>query len=106
MQLIRPCFYFILLLACTSCASYNFSKRVVQQGNLLTPKTVNRLKIGMSKQEVAILLGTSLLSPLFNDDRWDYAYTRRVAAASNSIRRVSIYFAHDRVIKIISEQNN
>jgi outer membrane protein assembly factor BamE len=102
MQFIRPCSYLLLALLCTSCTTYNFSKRVVQQGNLLTPKTVQRLKIGMSKQDVAILLGTSLISPLFNDNRWDYAYTRRIGATSNTTRHLSLYFSHDQLVKIES----
>ena len=100
MQLIRPIGYLLLALLTTSCTTYNLSKRVVQQGNLLTSTTVKRLKIGMSKQDVAILIGTSLISPLFNDNHWDYAYTRRVGATSNSARHLSLYFAHDKLIKI------
>ena len=90
----------ILLLALTSCSSYDFSKRIVQQGNLLSPTTVNRLAIGMSKEDVAILMGTSLLSPRFNNNRWDYAYTRRVGSTSNTVRHASLYFVNNRLSKI------
>jgi len=100
MQLIRTCFYLSIVLFATSCSTYNLSKRVIQQGNLITSNTLKRLKIGMSKQEVAILMGTSLISPLFNDERWDYAYTRRVGASSNTSRHLSLYFAQNRLIKI------
>ena len=83
-----------------NCANYDFSRRIVQQGNILSPAVVNRLSIGMTKEDVAILLGTSLLSPTFNNNRWDYAYTRRKGAESNNIRHVSLYFSNNRLVRI------
>lgn len=70
----------------TQCMSYDFSRRIVQQGNLLPQDKIERLKVGMSKEDTAILMGTSLLSPLFNNDRWDYAYTWRRGSGSTEIR--------------------
>ena len=84
----------------SQCASYDFSRRVVQQGNLLQRPTVERLKLGMSKDDVAILMGTSLLSPIFNDDRWDYAYTWRRGSGATTVRNVSLYFTHGRLSRI------
>lgn len=92
----------ILVLSLTSCASYDFSRRIIQQGNLLSPNVVNRLHIGMSKQDTAILLGTSLLSPTFYNDRWDYAYTRRKGSSSNTVRHLSLYFSNDKLVRIES----
>ena len=88
------------LLSLVCCTTYDFSRRIVQQGNLLAPKTVDKLTLGMSKQDVAILMGTSLLSPMFNNNRWDYAYTRRKGSTSNTVRHISLYFSHDRLSKI------
>lgn len=94
----------ILLLLClctlTQCASYDFSRRVTQQGNLLPYSKVERLKHGMSKQEVAILMGTSLLSPMFNNNRWDYAYTWKKGNGPLEVRNVILYFSQDRLAKI------
>jgi len=90
----------LLVLSLTHCSSYDFSRRIVQQGNLLPEKKIKQLKPGMSKEEVAIFMGTSLLSPTFNNDRWDYAYTWRKGNHSNQIRHVSLYFSNNRVTKI------
>ena len=84
----------------TSCSLYDFSRRVVQQGNLLQQPVVDRLKIGMSKENTAILLGHSLLSPDFNNDRWDYAYTWRKGSGPLKVRNLSLYFAHDSLVRI------
>ncbi len=90
----------LMILSLTHCASYDFSRRIVQQGNLLPEQKIKQLKLGMSKEEVAIFMGTSLLSPTFNHDRWDYAYTWRKGNHSNQIRHLSVYFSNNHVTKI------
>lgn len=89
-----------LALTLTHCASFNFSRRVVQQGNLLPREKIERLKIGMSKNDAAILMGTSLLSPTFNNNRWDYAYTWRKGNGAMEIRNLSLYFSHNTLSRI------
>ncbi|HAT3858157.1 TPA: outer membrane protein assembly factor BamE [Legionella pneumophila] len=91
---------FILTLTLTQCASYDFSRRITQQGNLLPQSKIARLKIGMSKNDVAILMGTSLMSPTFNNDRWDYAYTWRRGKGNLEIRNVVLYFSRGSLVKI------
>ena len=100
MKLIKTIGLISLVLTLTQCASYDYSKRIVQQGNLLPAKKLKVLHHGMSKEEVATLMGTSLMSPMFNNDRWDYAYTWRKGSGANKIKRVSIYFSNNRVVRI------
>lgn len=89
-----------LTLFLTNCMSYDFARRIVQQGNLLPQEKLARLKIGMSKDDAAILMGTSLLSPTFNNNRWDYAYSLRKGNGPTTIRHVSLYFTQDRLAQI------
>lgn len=93
-------FTIALTLTLTHCASYDFSRRVVEQGNLLPQNKIDRLKIGMSKNDVAILMGTSLLNPIVDPNRWDYSYTHRKGSGTLYVRSLSLYFAHDRLIRI------
>lgn len=90
----------LFTLSLTQCVSYDFSRRIVQQGNLLPQSKIERLKVGMSKSDVAILMGTSMLSPTFNNDRWDYAYTWRRGSGALEIRHVTVYFSHDSIKRI------
>jgi outer membrane protein assembly factor BamE len=90
----------LLSLSLTQCVSYDFSHRIVQQGNLIPASKIERLKIGMSKEDVAILMGTSLISPMFNNDRWDYAYTWRRGSGSTETRYALLYFSHGAVARI------
>lgn len=96
----------VFTLTLTQCTSFDLSRRVVQQGNLLPKATLDRLKIGMSKNEVAILLGTSLLSPVFNHDRWDYAYTWRRGHGPITMSTLSLYFHNDRLTRIERDELN
>jgi outer membrane protein assembly factor BamE len=61
---------------------------------------VAKLKVGMTREDAAILLGTSLLSPTFNNNRWDYAYTWRRGTGRLIIKNVSLYFSGDRLARI------
>lgn len=89
-----------LLLSLTHCSSYDFSRRIIQQGNLLPAAKVAQLKPGLSKEDVAILMGSSLLKPPFEHDRWDYAFSWRRGNGSTKIKHLVIYFKNNRIIQI------
>jgi len=98
MQMKTTLILFTILLS--SCTSYNFSRITIQQGNLLTAEKIEHLKLGTSKADAALIMGTSLINPLFNQDRWDYAYTWQNRSGDMKIRTVILYFKNDKLIKI------
>ncbi len=100
MRIITLLFSIIITLTLTQCVSYDFSRRITQQGNLLSQEKIARLKIGMSKEDAAILMGTSIMSPTFNNDRWDYAYTWRRGSGPMEIRNASLYFVRGSLARI------
>lgn len=101
MRIITLLFSIIIVsLTLTQCTSYDFSRRIAQQGNLLPQDKISRLRIGMSKDDVAILMGTSIISPTFNNDRWDYAYTWRKGSGPIEIRHVSLYFSRGSLARV------
>ncbi|MDA3914029.1 outer membrane protein assembly factor BamE [Oleiagrimonas sp.] len=67
-------------------------KPAVQQGNLLQKKTVDKLKIGMTKRQVAVLLGTPAITSPFNHDRWDYVNTMYMQGHKPTIHAMTLYF--------------
>lgn len=90
----------LITLGLTQCVSYDFSRRVAQQGNLIPQEKIDRLKTGMSKEDVAILMGSSLISPTFNNDRWDYAYTWRKGSGPITMRNAVLYFSKETLVRI------
>lgn len=47
----------------------------VQQGNVLTARELQGLKLGMTKEQVSFLLGSPPIRDPFHRDRWDYYYS-------------------------------
>ena len=67
----------------------------VQQGNLITLRQVEAVKTGMSRDEVASLLGVPIATSAFHTNRWDYAFTRSPAGHLVEARRFAVYFDAD-----------
>lgn len=49
----------------------------IQQGNIINNSDLREIRYGMSKQEVLFILGTPMVIDPFNEQRWDYFYSRR-----------------------------
>jgi outer membrane protein assembly factor BamE len=49
----------------------------IQQGNPLSLETLDKVKLGMDRDQVRYILGTPLLTDPFHQDRWDYYYSMR-----------------------------
>jgi outer membrane protein assembly factor BamE len=73
----------------------------VQQGNLVTQESVDKLKPGMTKSEVKMILGTPLLNDVFHQNEWDYYFSnsRRGRVASQP-SRLTVRFKDDKLASI------
>ena len=49
-----------------------FYHQPVQQGNVLEQEDIDLLKPGMSKRQVALIIGTPAIVSPFHHDRWEY----------------------------------
>lgn len=96
----RLIFPLLLTLTLTHCLSYDLSRRITQQGNLLPATKIAQLKVGMSKSEVTQLMGSSLVYSTFDPERVDYAYTWREGTSPLHIRYVTLTFKHGNVVRI------
>lgn len=93
----------IVLLAVLAggCTNVHFPYVInVQQGNVVTPEMVAKLKPGMSRAQVRFILGTPLTSDLFRTDRWDYVYEFHKAGVLKEKRRVSVFFKGDSLERV------
>ncbi len=69
----------------------------VQQGNVITQSMVDKLKPGMTRSQVAFIMGEPVMRNSFNDDRWDYVYTLELPGVFSTSQRVSLYFVDDQL---------
>ncbi len=80
-----------------SCSVY---KMDIQQGNSISNETVSQLKKGMSKSEVASLLGNPLLQDNFRSNRWDYIYYTGRGRTSSKQQSLTLIFANEQLIQV------
>lgn len=64
----------------------------IDQGNVIEKEEVARVHIGMSKEEVLSVLGTSILHNAFDDNHWIYAYTNQVSGEKITVKRIELKF--------------
>lgn len=69
----------------------------IQQGNAVTDAMVSQLQPGMSKRQVAYVMGTPLIQDAFHKDRWDYLYTLSTEGEERESRRITLYFDKDQL---------
>lgn len=84
----------------TSCALPRLHRVTVQQGNVITQEMVDQLKPGMTREQVAFVMGQPVVRNAFDDTRWDYVYTIDVPGSFESRLLVSLYFTGDELARI------
>ncbi len=72
----------------------------IQQGNLISDEQIASLQKGMSREQVIRVIGEPVMESPFNQDRWDYSYTRGEAGEHVTASNLVIYFEKDQVSRI------
>ncbi len=70
------------------------------QGNYVTREMLDKVTVGMNREQVRFTLGSPLLNPLFRPDRWDYVFRYLYPSGRAELRRVVILFKDDKVVSI------
>ena len=94
--------FFLLLLSSCGRVTGPFSvyKMDIRQGNFVTTEMREKLKLGMSRQQVRYVLGTPMVNDAFHDNRWDYVYLLEHRGERVEQQRLTIYFEEDELVKI------
>jgi len=58
---------------------------------------IDRLKPGMSKNQVIFVLGNPVLEDTLTKERWDYVYTIQISGEKLNKQILSIYFEKDKL---------
>lgn len=72
----------------------------VQQGNFVSQDMIDKLKPGMSRNQVRFALGTPLIADPFHPDRWDYVYVLEKQGRVVEERRIAVVFKGDELLRI------
>ena len=76
----------------------------VVQGNFVSKEQVDLLKAGMSRQQVREILGTSLLTDVFHNERWDYVFTIRRQGVEPQQRRLTLFFNGEQLDRFTGDE--
>ena len=84
---------FLLTSSCTNGLNALKLYRVpVQQGNIVTQEMIDKIKPGMTKSQVAFVLGEPVLKDPFNDSKWIYIYSIEVPGLFTQKTRTTLFF--------------
>ncbi len=72
----------------------------VNQGNLMEQEMVDALKPGMTKRQVALVLGTPSIASPFDQDRWDYASSFSRRGRAPEVKNLTLYFENSVLIRM------
>jgi outer membrane protein assembly factor BamE len=75
-------------------------KMDIRQGNYVTAEMREKLKLGMSRQQVRYVLGTPMISDPFHADRWDYVYLLEHRGKLTEEKRLTLFFEGDSLARI------
>lgn len=80
---------------CVACSLPRVYKLSVQQGNVITQEMIDGLKPGMTREQVAYVMGEPVVRNPFDESRWDYVYTLRVPGYLDETVKMSLFFEDD-----------
>jgi outer membrane protein assembly factor BamE len=86
-----------LLTACSTLQFPGVYKITVEQGNVITQEMIDKLKPGMTTEQVEFVMGTPLIKDTFNPQRWDYLYSISKRGAEPEQHRISIFFKNEKL---------
>lgn len=88
------------LAACSTLHFPGVHRIIVQQGNVVTRTMIDKLKPGMSKNQVRYVMGNAVMENPFDANRWDYIYTADIRGQDYIERRLSIFFEDGRMVSM------
>ena len=79
--------------------SFGVYKLDINQGNYISQDMVDKLRVGQTRQQVKLVMGSPLIESVFRNDRWDYSYMFIRQGRTLEQRNFTIYFVDDKVAR-------
>lgn len=94
----RVLFLSLLFLGLSGCQL--IYKLPTRQGNVIEQKDLDKLKPGMTRDQVKFVMGTPLAATPFRADRWDYVGYYKSPRGAITQRTVSVFFDGDKLARL------
>lgn len=72
----------------------------ISQGNYIEQKQIDRLRAGMTREQVQYVLGTPMLRDSFDPDTWLYVYYFKSGWQNAEQKELKVHFQQDRLVKL------
>ena len=92
----------LLLLGLSGCSIVY--KLPTRQGNVIQQDQLDKVQIGMTRDQVKFLLGTPIATSPFRTERWDYFGYYKSPRGDVSTRTVSFYFDDNKLARMDGAQ--
>ncbi|WP_251976052.1 outer membrane protein assembly factor BamE [Salinicola avicenniae] len=99
-NLIKTVVFLLAASLVAGCSYFGVYKRDIPQGNLITQEMVSQLHPGMSREQVAYIMGTPLMEAPFSSDQWDYVFYLDEAYGDTVEKRLTLTFDNDQLVDI------
>ena len=89
-----------LIAVLSACSTFSFPgvhRITIQQGNVVTQQMIDKLRPGMTPNQVRFVLGNAILDDNLDQARWDYVYTVQLSGGKLTRRILSVYFEDGRL---------
>ena len=93
----------MLLASCNSVPFLTPYKMDIRQGNFVIADMREKLKLGMSKQQVRYVMGTPMINDVFHSNRWDYVYRLERGSKVIEKQNLTLYFEGNNLTRIVDE---
>lgn len=96
----------ITALTLSACSSWVF-RYDIPQGNYLEQKSIDKLQMGMSKEQVKFILGSPVVVDAFDNDTWSYVYKLKSGRSKklDSKRHFILKFKDDKLLSAVGDYN-
>jgi outer membrane protein assembly factor BamE len=85
----------VVIISLAGCSYFQFPgvhKFHIQQGHIITQEMIDQLQPGMTRRQVAFVLGNPLLPDTFNENRWDYYYSLKRPSGEFTQKHLTVFF--------------
>jgi outer membrane protein assembly factor BamE len=69
----------------------------IQQGNVIEQKMIDKLRPGMTKDQVKFIMGTPVIVDPFHNNRWEYIFSYQKGGEVREQRHITLHFDEDKL---------
>lgn len=88
----RKLLILIISLIAISCSNASIYRVSITQGTVFKQEDINRLEIGMTKDQVIYVMGQPSFENFFENNVWNYFYQIKSGDTVDLERRLKLYF--------------